>query len=78
MAWYNQVHRHSGIRFVTPDERHFGLEATVLAARHVVYQGARRRHPDRWSRQTRNWTPAGEVRLNKRIHREHHLVAKAA
>jgi hypothetical protein len=28
--------------------------------------------------QTRNWTPAAEVRFNKRIHREHHLVAKAA
>ena len=78
VAWYNHVHRHSGIRFVTPDQRHSGLDSTVLAARHVVYQRARQRHPDRWSRQTRNWTPAAEVRLNKRIHREHHLVAKAA
>jgi putative transposase len=64
VAWYNTQHRHSAIRFVTPDERHFGREAQVLAQRHEVYQRARRRHPERWSRSTRDWTPAGPVRLN--------------
>jgi transposase InsO family protein len=63
-AWYNGQHRHSAIRFVTPDERHFGAEAAVLAHRHDVYLHARRRAPERWSRHTRDWTPAGSVRLN--------------
>lgn len=64
IAWYNGQHRHSGIRFVTPDERHSGAESAVLANRHAVYQRARRRVPTRWSGGTRNWTPMGPVRLN--------------
>ncbi len=63
-AWYNTEHRHSAIRFVTPDDRHFRREASLLALRHQVYQRARRRHPERWSRGTRDWTPVGPVRLN--------------
>jgi len=63
-AWYNSEHRHSGIRYVTPDERHFGREASVLSRRHQVYQLARKQHPERWSRPTRNWTPVGTVVLN--------------
>lgn len=64
VAWYNTEHRHSAIRFVTPDDRHFGRDAALLAQRHQVYQRARARHPERWSRDTRDWTPAGPVRLN--------------
>lgn len=64
VAWYNSEHRHSGIRFVTPDERHDGREHEVLANRVRVYERARRRHPNRWSRGTRNWTPAPAVFLN--------------
>ena len=64
VAWYNGEHRHSGIKFVTPDDRHFGREQRVLVRRAAVYELARSRRPERWSRQTRNWTPAGLVRLN--------------
>lgn len=64
VAWYNTEHRHSAIRFVTPDDRHFAREADLLAQRHHVYQRAQARHPERWSRDTRDWTPAGPVRLN--------------
>lgn len=64
VAWYNGEHRHSGIRFVTPDERHDGRENAVLANRSRVYDRARRRHPNRWSRGTRNWSPATAVFLN--------------
>jgi transposase InsO family protein len=62
--WYNREHLHSGIRYVTPDERHFGRESDVLARRSAVYERARRRTPERWSRSTRNWTPIGLVVLN--------------
>lgn len=64
VAWYNGTHRHSGIRYVTPDERHFGSEHAILAQRHAVYVKARRKRPERWSRNTRNWTPIGVVTLN--------------
>src|ERR1700681_3246835 len=40
VQWYNDEHRHSGIRYVTPAQRHAGQDGPVLAARHVVYQDA--------------------------------------
>jgi putative transposase len=64
VAWYNAEHRHSGIRYVTPDERHFGQEKTILDARRAVYERARRKHPARWARGIRDWTPVGTVVLN--------------
>lgn len=69
-TWYNTEHRHSGIRFVTPNERHDGREDDVLAQRVRVYERARRKHPNRWSRGTRNWTPAPAVFLNPKRDQE--------
>jgi putative transposase len=62
--WYNNVHLHSGIRFVTPDDRHSGRENAVLAARQETYQAAKAAHPERWSGPTRCWEPVGDVYLN--------------
>jgi len=62
--WYNLEHRHSGIRYVTPAQRHAGEDRRILARRHEVYTEARERHPARWSRHTRDWTPIGAVTLN--------------
>jgi putative transposase len=62
--WYNVEHRHSGIRYVTPAQRHAGEDRDLLAARHAVYVGAREANPRRWSGPTRNWTPVGAVTLN--------------
>ena len=70
VVWYNAEHRHSGINFVTPDERHDGRENTVLANRKRVYERARRKHPTRWSRSTRNWAPAAAVFLNPKRDQE--------
>lgn len=62
--WYNHEHRHSGIRYVSPAQRHAGDDAAILEARHELYVQARERNPARWSRATRNWTPMGAVTLN--------------
>jgi putative transposase len=62
--WYNHEHRHSGIRYVTPAQRHAGGDGPILAARHVLYQQAREANPRRWSGPTRDWTPIGSVTLN--------------
>jgi putative transposase len=64
VRWYNHMHRHSGIRYVSPAQRHAGLDTDILAARHDVYRQARERTPRRWSGNTRNWSPIGAVTLN--------------
>ena len=64
VSWYNTEHRHSGIRFVTPQVRHAGQEAEVLTKRKEVYEEAKRRNPSRWTGATRNWSPIAKVSLN--------------
>lgn len=64
VRWYNFEHRHSGIRYVTPAQRHTQEDRAILAARHQTYLQARKRNPARWSRGTRDWTPVGAVTLN--------------
>jgi transposase InsO family protein len=63
--WYNNEHLHSGIRFVTPSDRHDGKDREILALRNKVYQQAQGRHPQRWSSNTRNWSPVEQVHLNR-------------
>ncbi|MDA8135375.1 MAG: IS3 family transposase [Desulfobacteraceae bacterium] len=65
LHWYNTAHLHSGIRFVTPEDRHNGRDFEILKTRHQVYQDARSKHPERWSGKTRNWVPSTEVILKK-------------
>jgi len=76
VQWYNNDHRHSGIRFVTPAQRHQGKDVEILARRHELYQAARAARPERWSGKTRNWTPMGPVMLNPE--REENVVPMAA
>lgn len=62
--WYNDEHRHSGISYVTPSQRHKGEDVELLAARDQVYRAAREAKPERWSKQTRNWQRKDIVMLN--------------
>ena len=64
VGWYNEAHLHSGIKFVTPSQRHEGLDKEILSRRDEVYKEAKRKNPIRWSRQTRNWSQVKEVWLN--------------
>lgn len=64
VTWYNHDHRHSGIRYVSPAERHAGQDRDILARRHELYLKARAAHPRRWARHTRNWQPIEAVTLN--------------
>jgi putative transposase len=64
VEWYNHEHRHSAIRFVTPAQRHQGLDESLLANRKAVYEKARARHPRRWSGVIRNWQRIQAVHLN--------------
>lgn len=62
--WYNLEHRHSGIGYVTPAQRHSGQDVEILKGRHELYQQARQGHPARWARHTRNWDHIAVVKLN--------------
>lgn len=64
MHWYNVEHRHSGIQYVSPAQRHMGQDHAILAARHALYTKARELNPARWSGKTRDWSPTGAVTLN--------------
>ncbi len=62
--WYNFNHKHSGIKFITPHQRHSGLADRVLDKRKAVYQRAKERNPNRWRGDIRNWDLPEEVHLN--------------
>jgi hypothetical protein len=50
--WYNHQHRHSGIKFVTPQQRHSGQALDMCRHRTVVYEQGRQFNPRRFSRAT--------------------------
>jgi len=62
--WYNKEHRHSGLNFLTPNQRHDGSASEILAQRKRVYEQAKALHPERWSKETRDWTLEEQVWLN--------------
>lgn len=63
--WYNEKHLHSGIKFVTPTQRHQGDDIAILANRRRVYQKARALYPERWNgRKIKNFDHKKEVFLN--------------
>jgi transposase InsO family protein len=64
VKWYNHEHRHSAIRFVTPAQRHEGLDDNLLENRKAVYEAARAKHPQRWTGSSRNWEKIQVVHLN--------------
>lgn len=64
VRWYNHEHKHSGLKFVTPAQRHDGRAAAILRHREQVYEAAKQRRPERWSGATRDWTLKDEVWLN--------------
>ena len=78
--WYNEVHRHSALKFVTPAQRHRGEDHAILEQRHVLYQAAKANRPERWSGPSRNWVPEKIVYLNpgKPTKQEVNLKQKAA
>ena len=64
VRWYNEEHRHSAINFVTPAQRHSGMDGELLRKREAVYEAAKAKHPERWSGATRSWEPVTTVHLN--------------
>jgi len=65
VRWYNTQHRHSKLRFVTPEQRHNGEDTELLKRRQQVLEQAKQRMPSRWgTRPVRNCETVGPVTLN--------------
>lgn len=64
VRWYNDIHRHSAIRFVTPNQRHRREDIQILQRRHAVYEKAKSQNRNRWSGTTRSWDYIDHVWLN--------------
>jgi putative transposase len=59
ITWYNEEHRHSAIRYVTPADRHEGKDADILAGRRMMLLRLKEKNPGRWSTDVRNCEPIG-------------------
>ena len=53
VRWYNFTHLHSSINFITPYQRHHGLDKEIIENRIKVYEEAEGKNPSRWSRDIR-------------------------
>lgn len=64
VCWYNQDHLHSGLNYVTPNDRHERRDEQILEKRMKIYWRANKNHPRRWSRGIRNWKKSIVSALN--------------
>lgn len=64
VRWYNLEHRQSGLKFLTPNQRHQGLSEQIFDNRRQVYEAAKAKHPNRWTGNTRSWNSDDKVWLN--------------
>ncbi|MCK5863277.1 MAG: transposase family protein, partial [Candidatus Hydrogenedentes bacterium] len=55
--WYNTEHHHSGIAFLTPEDRHYGRTQCIIEMRQHTLDDAFVRHPERF----RNRPPKADV-----------------
>jgi transposase InsO family protein len=62
--WYNEEHRHSALKFVTPGQRHRGEDKAILNQRTALYAAVKAARPERWSGNFRNWNRPEMVSLN--------------
>lgn len=63
-VWYNNIHLHSALKFVTPLQRHNGEDRVIRHKRNLIYQIAKKQNPERWSGNSRNWSLPKSVTLN--------------
>ncbi len=64
--WYNTKHKHSGIGYITPEERASGKEHEIMKMRNKVIQKAFKNNPQRWSNPPKKWDVESIVTLNKK------------
>ncbi|EFC90417.1 Integrase catalytic region [Dethiosulfovibrio peptidovorans DSM 11002] len=63
--WYNEIHRHKALRFVTPGQRHRKEAKHILVQRREVFERAKSKTPERWgAREIRDLSLPDIVFLN--------------
>ena len=62
--WYNDKHRHSGIGYITPNQRHSGMGNEIMTKRNTTLLKAHESRPERWSRKPSLWNETEIVYLN--------------
>ena len=62
--WYNKERLHSALGYITPQQRHYGKDQEIMNQRKIVYEEARQRHPERWTKGIRSWKLSEFVSLN--------------
>lgn len=62
--WYNTQHRHSGIGYVTPEDRHSERASAIMRKRNRVLALARSHRPERWPNGQMHWDEHPIVYLN--------------
>ena len=67
---------HSGINFITPHQRHYGLDKIIMKKRKETYENAKTKHPERWSKNIRNWNLPKYVSLNPISDNEVNVIYK--
>src|SRR5208337_704463 len=55
---------HSGIDYVTPEQRHTGRDKAILENRAKTYEVAKSNYPERWSKDCKKWERKESVFLN--------------
>lgn len=63
VEWYNNVHKHSQIGYVTPSEKHNGLDVEILKKRKIIYEEAKNKNPKRFINGIKKFEPVIEVSL---------------
>ena len=63
--WYNRIHKHSGLQYVTPSQKRNGEHHGIFAQRNEVIEQAKRKYPERWgTRDTRKYQASDFEVLN--------------
>jgi transposase InsO family protein len=74
--WYNEEHRHSALKFITPGQRHRGEDHELLRHRTALYAAAKASRPERWSGDYRTWSRPEVVTLNLQKSTQDQLLLK--
>ena len=61
---YNYLHKHSGIQYLTPAQRHYGEEAKILNKRNRIIKEFYDKNKHRYSKEAKLYTPIDEVKIN--------------
>ena len=64
VTWYNQVHYHSGINYLTPESLHNGTAYDIMEKRIEIYECNQKLNTHRFNTGIRNWEVATIVYLN--------------